>query len=357
MTARTVISIDAMGGDLGPGPVVAGLARVSARAPDLRFILHGPEEKLAPLLARRRALADRCEIRHAPHVVAMDVQPSRALRARKGSSMWQALEAVREGAAGCAVSAGNTGALMAMAMLSLKRAEGIGRPAIAVHWPAMLSEGYTTVLDVGADIRADPTHMAQYAIMGSEYARLSLGIETPRVGLLNIGTEPTKGPPELRVAAERIAEAAERSNGAFLYHGFVEGADISKGTVDVVVTDGFTGNVALKTAEGTAGMIRAVLKDAFRSTPLSRIAALFAWGSLQRLKKRIDPRRVNGGVFLGLEGSVVKSHGSADAIGFAAAVKLAAKMAESDFPAHVAAQIESLAMGSEPGETTLGKGA
>jgi len=357
MTPAPVISIDAMGGDLGPGPVVAGLARVLRKHPGLRFVLHGPREALAPLLARRKGLADRCEIRHAPGVIAMEEQPARALRARQGSSMWSALEAVRAGEAGVAVSAGNTGALLAMAVLSLRKARGVGRPAIAVHWPAARAEGYTTVLDVGADIRADPSHMAQYALMGAEYARLSLGIAEPRVGLLNLGTEPTKGPAELREAATRIAEAAERSGGAFRYHGFVEGADISRDTVDVVVTDGFTGNVALKTAEGTAAMIRTALKDAFRSTPLSRLAALFAYGSLQRLRKRIDPRRVNGGVFLGLDGSVVKSHGGADAIGFAAAVVLAAKMAESDFPAHVASEIERLRMAaSGPDGAAAGNG-
>jgi len=267
---------------------------------------------------------------------------------RRDTSMWNAIEAVRLGEAGVAVSAGNTGALMAMAMMSLRRARGVGRPAIAVHWPSARPAGYTTVLDVGADFRADPAQMAQFALMGSEYAHLSLGVDAPTVGLLNIGTEPTKGPPDLREAGERIAAAAARSEGAFSYDGFVEGADISRGTVDVVVTDGFTGNVALKTAEGTAAMIRSALKDAFRSTPLSRIAGLFALSSMKRLQKRIDPRRVNGGVFLGLDGSVVKSHGSADAIGFAAAVTLAAKMAETDFPGHVTAQIERLQVAASP---------
>ena len=356
MTAERVISIDAMGGDLGPGPVAAGLARVAAKAPGLSFLVHGPEDVLAPLVARRRALKGRVEIRHAPERVAMDAQPSKALRARAGSSMWSALEAVRAGEAGVAVSAGNTGALLAMAVLSLRKAQGVGRPAIAVHWPALRPEGYTTVLDVGADIRADPSHMAQYALMGAEYARLSLGIEAPRVGVLNLGTEPTKGPPALAEAAGRIAAAAARPGARFSYVGYVEGADISRATVDVVVTDGFTGNVALKTAEGTAAMIRAALKEAFETTPLSRIAALFAWGSFQRLKRRIDPRRVNGGVFLGLNGAVVKSHGSADAVGFAAAVRIAAKMAESDFPGHVAAEIARLEMATEAGESLPGHG-
>ena len=357
MTASTVISIDAMGGDLGAGPVVAGLARVAAKAPALRFLLHGPEAELSQLVERRKVLSGRCEIRHAPDRVAMEAQPSRALRARKGSSMWSALEAVRAGEAGVAVSAGNTGALLAMAVLSLRKARGVGRPAIAVHWPALRAEGYTTVLDVGADIRADPVHMAQYALMGAEYARLSLGIDCPRVGVLNLGTEPTKGPAALADAGERIAAAAARSEGAFAYAGFVEGADISRDTVDVVVTDGFTGNVALKTAEGTAAMVRSALKEAFGSTPLSKLAALFAWGSFQRLKRRIDPRRVNGGVFLGLDGAVVKSHGGADAVGFAAAVHLAAKMAESEFTGHVARELARLEMGTDGAEPPMRDGA
>ena len=347
MSPSTVISIDAMGGDLGPGPVVAGLARVLRKRPDLRFVLHGPRETLEPLLARRRVIAAACELRHAPHVVPMEELPSRALRNRRDSSMWQALETVRRGEAGVAVSAGNTGALMAMAVISLRKARGVGRPAIAVHWPAARPEQFTTVLDVGADIRADPVHMAQYALMGAEYARLSLAIEHPRVGVLNLGTEPTKGPPELREAAERIEAAAARPGSGFAYHGFVEGKDIPTDAVDVVVTDGFTGNVALKTAEGTAAMIRTALKEAFRSTPISRLAGLFAYTSLQRLRKRIDPRRVNGGVFLGLDGAVVKSHGSADAIGFSSAVLLAGKMAEAGFTGRVARQIERLEMGTQ----------
>ncbi|MEM1346031.1 MAG: phosphate acyltransferase PlsX [Pseudomonadota bacterium] len=337
----TVISIDAMSGDKGPAPVLAGLERVAGKRGDLRFLLHGRPSALEPLLKRRQRLAALSEVRAADSVVPMDAQPSKAIRSHRDSSMWGALKAVADGEAGVAVSAGNTGALMAMAVLCLRKAPGVARPAIAVHWPAARPEGYNTVLDVGADVRADPHHLAQYALMGAEYARVSLGAEHPRVGLLNLGTEPTKGPPELREAAALI-EAAAASGERFAYTGFVEGADICRDRVEVIVTDGFTGNIALKTAEGTATLIRETLRQAFRATVLAQLSALLAQGPLRRLSRRIDPRRVNGGVFLGLDGAVVKSHGGADAVGFAAAVGLAVRMAESDFPAHVARELARL---------------
>ncbi len=341
MAAGTVLSVDAMGGDHGPEPLVAALARSLRRRPGLRVLLHGPADSLAPLVARHRALAGRCEIRHAPDRVAMDDLPSRALRERRDSSMWRAIEAVRAGEARAALSAGNTGALLAMSVLLLRKAQKSVRPAIAVHWPAARAEGSTTVLDVGADIRAEPAHLAQYAVMGAEYARLSFDLAAPRVGLLNLGAEETKGPEHLRIAAELIRRAAE-ATGRFRYIGFVEGTDLSGDRADVIVTDGFTGNIALKTAEGTAAFIRLALRDAFRFSWASRFASLFAITSIQRLRARIDPRRVNGGVFLGLGGAVVKSHGSADAVGFASALDLAARMAETDFTERVASQLVKL---------------
>ncbi len=341
MDARTVLSIDAMGGDRGPQPVVAALGRLARQKPGLGFLLHGPEPEIAPLLARARNLRGRVELRHAADTVRMDDLPARALRERRGSSMWQALEAVKAGEARVAFSAGNTGALLAMSVLILRKAPGVARPAIAVHWPAASASGFTTVLDVGADIRADPANLAQYAVMGAEYARLSFGLERPRVGLLNLGTEKTKGPEHLREAA-RLIEAAAARTGRFSYAGFVEGSDLSGDRADVIVTDGFTGNVALKTAEGTAGFIRMALREAFKFSWASRFASLFAITSIQRLRKRIDPRRVNGGVFLGLGGAVVKSHGAADAVGLASALELAARMAESDFSERVASQLGKL---------------
>lgn len=331
-----------MGGDAGPAPVLGGLVRVLKQREGLRFLLHGNEAVLKRLVAKRSDLSAISEIHHAPDTVAMTDQPSQTLRTGRKSSMWAALQSVAAGEADAAVSAGNTGALLAMSVLILRKAPGVDRPAIAIHWPSFHRSGYTTMLDVGADLKADPRNLLQYAVMGAEYARLSLGVRAPRVGLLNIGTEATKGPPELHEAGDLIQTASEHPDAAFSYLGFVEGTHIPTGEVDVVVTDGFTGNIALKTGESTARFIRESLKAAFKHTPLSRIGYMFALTSLSRMRKRIDPRRVNGGVFLGLNGSVVKSHGGADALGFSAAVMLAVRMAEEDFAARLSSQLAKL---------------
>ncbi|GMG81681.1 phosphate acyltransferase PlsX [Paralimibaculum aggregatum] len=341
MAPETVLSIDAMGGDRGPAPLIGALDRVARKRSGLRFLLHGRAEELEPLLRRRSALVGRYELRDCPGLVRMDDPPTRSLRDRRDTSMWQCLEAVSRGEAAVAVSAGNTGTLLAMAVLILRRAPGVARPAIAVHWPAARPEGYTIALDVGANLSAEPAHLAQYALMGAEYARISFGVDAPRVGLLNIGTEETKGPDRLRETAALISDAATRT-GRFAYHGFVEGTDLSGNRVDVVVTDGFTGNIALKTGEGTAGFVRQTLTSAFRHSWLTRFASMFAVTTLMRLRQRIDPRRVNGGVFLGLRGTVVKSHGGADAVGFVSAIELAAQMAETEFTQRVAKQLGKL---------------
>jgi len=351
MSRSTVISIDAMGGDRGPAPILTGMAHVLSGNSDLRFIVHGDETKLGEMLRRRSNLRAHCEIRHAAQVVSMSEKPSRALRDGRESSMWRAIDTVAQGEAKVAISSGNTGALMAMAIFVLRKAPGIDRPAIAVNWPSRAPHGYNIVLDAGSDVRADPRNLLQYAVMGAEYTHLNFGIERPRVGLLNVGTEPGKGPQDLRDAAALI-EAA--SGDRFTFVGFVEGTDISKTTADVFVTDGFTGNVTLKAAEGTAGFIRESLRDAFRHSFWSRAATLFAATSLQRMRQRIDPRRANGGVFLGLNGAVVKSHGSADAVGCASAIALAAKMAETDFPPLVAAQLAKLDAGGDTRDETRG---
>ena len=335
----TVISVDAMGGDRGPAAVVAGIARSAAKNPDIRFILHGPEAELKRLVARRRVLEGRCDIRHAQDVVTMDEKPSHVMRRGKGSSMWSAIESVRNGEATVCVSCGNTGALMALSMVRLRKLPGVNRPAIACLWPSRNPQGFNVMLDVGADIRADEQDLLQYALMGASYARNGMRLPHPRVGLLNVGTEEHKGRAELKAAHDLIAAAAPTND--FDFVGFVEGGDIPSAKVDVIVTDGFTGNVALKTAEGTANLISELLKAAFKFSPLSRIAALLAFTSLQRLKKRIDPRRVNGGVFLGLNGTVVKSHGAADATGISAAVKLAFQLAQSGFSERLAARVAS----------------
>ncbi len=342
-----------MGSDRGPAAVVSGCARSATINPEIGFILHGPKETLAPLVARRKQLTGRCEIRDVGGVVTMDAKPSYVMRHGKDTSMWSAIEAVRNGEAEVCISCGNTGALMALSMVRLRKLEGINRPAIACLWPSRSAQGFNIMLDVGADIRADEHDLLQYALMGTSYARNGLGILRPRIGLLNVGTEEHKGRAELKVAHEMIGDAA--AAGEYDYVGFVEGGDIPSARVDVIVTDGFTGNIALKTGEGTATLIREFLREAFKATPLSRIAALLAITSLRRLTKRIDPRRVNGGVFLGLNGTVVKSHGSADATGVSAAIKLAFTLAQSKFSERLAARVAS---GSMPrnDEAELGAG-
>ncbi|GAA5078752.1 phosphate acyltransferase PlsX [Roseibacterium beibuensis] len=333
----TVLSIDAMGGDRGPSVVIDGMAAAVAKNPDLRFILHGNRPDLERLVERKRGLSERCEIRHAEGVVRMDEKPSSVLRHGKNTSMWSTIEAVRAGEAEVAISCGNTGALMLMSMTRLRKIEGVNRPAIACLWPSRNPSGFNVMLDVGADIRADAEDLLQYALMGASYARNGMDLARPRVGLLNVGTEEHKGRAEIKVAAELIARVAPAAD--FEFVGFVEGVDLPSDKVDVIVTDGFTGNVALKTGEGTAKMISGRLREAFTYTPLSRIAALLAYTSLRRLSKSIDPRRVNGGVFLGLNGTVVKSHGASDATGVAAAIKLAARLSASDFNKRLAARI------------------
>ncbi len=327
-----------MGGDRGPATVVAGISKSAAKNPDIRFILHGPKDVLEPLVAKRK-LEALCDLRHARDVVSMDAKPSHVMRHGKDTSMWSAIDSVRNKEADVCVSCGNTGALMAVAMIRLRKAEGVNRPAIACLWPSRNPSGFNIMLDVGADIRADQDDLLQYALMGMSYARNGFELKRPRVGLLNVGTEEHKGRAELKVAHDLIADAAKSND--FDYVGFVEGGDIPSGRVDVIVTDGFTGNVALKTAEGTASLISELLREAFKYTPLSQIAALLAYPSLKRLSKRIDPRQVNGGVFLGLNGTVVKSHGSADATGVSAAIKLSFILAQTGFNEKLAARVAS----------------
>ncbi len=336
---KIIISVDAMGGDRGPAAVVAGISRSAKKNAQIAFLLHGPKDTLEKLVAKRKPLAGRVEIRDAADVVTMDDKPSQVMRHGKGTSMWSAVDAVRAGEATVCVSCGNTGALMALSMVRLRKLPGVNRPAIAILWPSRNPQGFNVMLDVGADIRADAQDLLQYAMMGSSYARNGMGLERPRVGLLNVGTEEHKGRAELKEAHDLISGVAERANIEFV--GFVEGGDIPGDKCDVIVTDGFTGNVALKTGEGTASLIGDLLKEAFKFSPLSRLAAVLAFTSMQRLKKRIDPRRVNGGVFLGLNGTVVKSHGSADAMGVSAAVKLAFQLARSGFSDKLAARVAS----------------
>ncbi len=315
------ISVDAMGGDQGPDMVVPGLASAFARHDDLHAIVFGDRARVQPILDAHPELAGRCEFRHCEVAVSMNDKPSQALRrGRRVSSMWQAIDAVHKAEAQVAISAGNTGALMAMAKVVLRTMPGIERPAIAAIWPTL--RGQSVVLDVGATIGAEAEQLVDFAIMGEAMARSLFGIQRPTVGLLNIGVEEIKGIEEVKMAGRLLRE----SSLPIEYCGFVEGDDIGKGTVDVVVTEGFSGNIALKAAEGTARQISAYLKKAMSQTMLSRIGYLLARGAFSALREKMDPRNSNGGMFLGLNGVVVKSHGGTDPIGFASAVDNAVKM-------------------------------
>src|SRR4051812_14552113 len=320
------ISLDAMGGDHGPAVVVPGAALALERHPGLRFLMFGDEAAIRPLLAATPALKDAVELRHTDIAVRMEDKPSQAVRAgRWKSSMWLAIQAVRDGEADAAVSAGNTGALMAMSKICLKTMAHIERPAIAAMWPTL--RGESIVLDVGATIGADAMHLVDMAIMGSAMARILFDIERPTVGLLNVGIEEIKGIEIVKEAGRLLREA---DLPGLAYHGFVEGDDLGKGTVDVVVTEGFTGNIALKTAEGTAKQIAEYLRSAMSRTLLARLGYVLAKGAFDALRDKLDPRKVNGGVFLGLNGIVVKSHGGTDAEGYAAAIDVAYDMVKQD---------------------------
>lgn len=321
MSRELTVSVDAMGGDAGPGVILAALARSLVRHPGVRFMLHGDETVLKPLLARRAKLRVRTELRHSAEHVRMDDKPGQVLRRGRNTSMWRAIECVANKEAEVAISAGNTGALMAMAMVQLGVIEGIDRPAIAALWPT--KRGHTVVLDVGANIASDARQLVDFAVMGEAFARAILGLERPMVGILNVGAEDMKGNESVRGAAQ-ILRSAELP---MEFLGFVEGDDISEGTADVVVTDGFTGNIALKAAEGIAALVMHYLRSALRRSVLSRLGALLAGGALKTLRRKLDPRAANGGIFLGLNGVVVKSHGGADALGFASALDMAVDMA------------------------------
>jgi glycerol-3-phosphate acyltransferase PlsX len=318
MANKVRIALDAMGGDHGPGVVVAGARLALSRHPDCDFLLFGNASQIAPLLDARPELKARARLIHTEVAVRMEDKPSQALRyGRWKSSMWLAIDAVKKGDADMAVSAGNTGALMAMSKFNLKTLPGIERPAIAALWPTL--RGESIVLDVGASIGADADHLVDLALMGAATARILFGLQRPTVGLLNIGVEEAKGLEQVREAGRILRE----ENFADIeYKGFVEGDDIGRGKVDVVVTEGFAGNIALKTAEGTARQIGEYLRGAMSRSLSARIGYFFAQSAFRQLRERMDPRRANGGVFLGLNGIVIKSHGGTDAEGFAAAIEL-----------------------------------
>jgi len=336
MSSPITLALDAMGGDDGPAMVLPGVEIALERRSDLKFMIYGEAPVVEPLLARHPRAQAASTFVHCDVSVQMDDKPSQALRrGRWKSSMWRCVQAVRDDEAQAAVSAGNTGALMAMSKFCLKTLPGIERPAIAAIWPTL--RGESIVLDVGATIGSDARMLVEFAVMGAAMARSLFGLERPSVGLLNIGVEEIKGVEEVREAG-RILRAIDHPH--FRYHGFVEGGDIGKGTVDVVVTEGFSGNIALKTAEGTARQMSQYLHAAMHRTIFARIGYLFAQSAFNRLREKMDPRKGNGGVFLGLNGVVIKSHGGTDAEGFAAAIDLAREMARNDLVRQIADDME-----------------
>src|SRR6266851_10139924 len=305
---KIVLALDGMGGDHAPAVVVNGADIARERYPGTSFLLFGDPARLKPLVDKRKGLAKALEIVPAEDAVSADDKPSFALRRRRKSSMWLAVEAAAQGRADTVISAGNTGALLAISMFAMRMLEGAHRPALASFLPT--ARGETVMLDLGANLECDAENLAEFAVMGSVFAQVLLGLDSPKVGLLNVGSEELKGHEELRQAAAWL----RREGSPIDFHGFVEGNDITSGMIDVVVSDGFTGNVALKAIEGTA-----------------KLGYLFAAGALIKMSKRVDPRRYNGGVFLGLDGICVKSHGGTDALGFAYAIGVAVDLVRYEY--------------------------
>jgi len=328
LTQSLVISIDAMGGDHGPSVVIPAVARALAEAPtQVCFLLHGDEALLAPRVAQHAGAAGRVIIRHAEKVIGMDEKPAQALRRGKGSSMWNAVESVRAGEAAAAVSAGNTGALMAISKLILRMSAELERPALVVGVPT--PRGTTTFLDVGANVDCDAERLVEFAIMGEAYHRAAYGKARPTVALLNVGSEEMKGHQEVREANRVLREGGFELD----YRGFVEGDDITRGGIDVVVTDGFTGNVALKAMEGVGRFVVGELRGALSSGPLALAGALLARSALGRFREKMNPPPA--APLLGLNGVVLKVHGGATGRDFAQALRVAVDLAQSDFAAEI----------------------
>jgi glycerol-3-phosphate acyltransferase PlsX len=325
-----------MGGDFGPPAVVPAAALALAEAPDIRFIFFGDEKRINALIDKAPGLRAASTVVHTDKVIASDEKPSAALRSGKDSSMRLAIDAVKDGRAGGIVSAGNTGALMATAKIVLKTLPGIDRPAIASVLPGIKKE--SVVLDLGANISCDAEILVQFAVLGAVYARIVRGISNPTVGLLNVGSEDMKGHDQLRAASSILSQVKFPGQ----YVGFIEGNDIPEGKVDVVVTDGFTGNVALKVAEGVGNLTSHIVRDAFKSSPIAMLGAFIASGALKKAKHKMDPRFYNGGMFLGVNGICVKSHGGMDKYGFSRAILLAASLTRQGYNTRVAAEIDQL---------------
>ncbi|CAL4867748.1 Phosphate acyltransferase [Asticcacaulis sp. MM231] len=346
-----------MGGDHGPAVTVCGAALLLDERADLFFQLHGDEARINAELARLPRLKARSVVIHTDQAVAMDEKPAQAIR-RRNTSLANAIHAVKSGEAKAVISAGNTGALMALSKMILKMlTDDLERPAIGCSWPN--KKGFGTVLDVGANVTSDAHQLIEFALMGAAFHRAVRGVEKPSIGLLNVGSEDVKGHEEVREAHKMLRENVLGLN----YHGFVEGTDLCEGTVDVVVTDGFTGNVALKTAEGAARFIKDLLKDAFKSSPLAMLGALLAAPALKAMAKRIDPGTGNGGPLLGLRGIVIKSHGGADARAFSNAIRVGVSLAASGYERDITlslaqfsqslAEQEALSLAATSSDTTI----
>lgn len=336
MASPSLIAIDAMGGDGGPATMVAGVAIAAARLPGQRFLLFGNEAAIRAEMAKHRAIGDRIDIVHTEGVVSGEDKPSQAIRRAKSTSIGLAIDAVKTQAAGAIVSAGNTGAMMAMAKLALRTMKGIDRPALAALLPT-LGDNDLVMLDLGANTECDAQNLVQFAVMGAAYSRTALGVETPRVRLLNIGTEELKGTDALKDAAATLREADYL---AMRFDGFIEGDRLGRGEVDVVVTDGFSGNIALKAIEGTARFVADLLRRAFTSSIRSKLGFLISKPAMHLLRVHLDPNNHNGAVFLGLNGIVVKSHGGADPQGVANAIGVAAKLVAEDITRRIAQDLE-----------------
>lgn len=351
MSKELVIALDAMGGDNGPDVTIPGAELALVRRPNLSFRIFGDQERVSQVLDAHDAVAQRSQVFHAPTSIAMDEKPSQALRrGRRDSSMALAIQAVKTGDADIAISAGNTGALMAMSKTMLRTMPGIERPAIAAIWPTVTAEAI--VLDMGANVGADARQLADFALMGAGMARALFGVERPSVALLNIGEEEAKGLDEVKRAHAWLREVDLPLD----YRGFIEGDKIGHGFADVIVTEGFSGNIALKTAEGTAKQISAYLKSAMNRSWLSKLGGMLAYNAFQILKEKMDPRRMNGGVFLGLNGLVVKSHGGTDPLGFASAIELAHDIALSEVQERLARDVQAFHLAIDAnGKTDAGK--
>ncbi|MGL4426324.1 MAG: phosphate acyltransferase PlsX [Alphaproteobacteria bacterium] len=328
-----LLAIDGMGGDKAPEMVVDGLALASRRHPGVRFMLFGPQQRLQELVSKHASLQDSVIFLDTDEVVTPEMKPSSAVRSLKRSSMRLAIEAVRDGQAQGVVSAGNTGAYLALSKLILKTLPGIDRPAIVSQIPT--SRGESIMLDLGANLICTAENLVDFALMGEAFARHVLHLPHPTVGLLNVGAEDMKGHALLQETASRL-----KAHSAAFY-GFVEGDDISKGTVDVIVTDGFTGNVALKTGEGMIRLLFDAFRLGFASSWVSKLAYFFARPLLRDIKEKFDPRRYNGAIWLGLNGVAVKSHGGTDALGFACAVGMTIEMVESGLNDAIAKAVAS----------------